>query len=184
MVKPTVLKLVTAGDGGVGKTTLLHKYIEGKFLADTRMTIGVEFFLKELMVDDIPILLQLWDFGGQDRFRFLLDKYAMGARGALLMFDLTRPITFESIEHWLSIIRISDPNLPVLLLGTKSDLLEGPESIEQSYLEEKCKKCNIFKYLQISSKTNENIDKSFEVISEEVVRYVKEKDPVAFDRIY
>ena len=52
MVKPTVLKVITAGDGGVGKTTLLYKYIEGKFLADTRMTIGVEFFLKELTIDE------------------------------------------------------------------------------------------------------------------------------------
>jgi small GTP-binding protein len=184
MAKPTVLKVVTAGDGGVGKTTLLHRYIEGTFLSDTRMTIGVEFFLKELMVKDKEVLLQLWDFGGQERFRFLLDKYAMGARGAFLMFDLTRPITFESIEHWLGIVRITNPELPVLLLGTKSDLLEGPETIDPNYIEDSCKKFNLFNYLKLSSKTGENVNASFDMLAEEIVRYTKEKEPEAFDRPY
>ena len=89
MSRPLVLKILTAGEGGVGKTTLLHKYIKGEFLADTKMTIGVEFFLKEMNVDGFDVILQLWDFGGQERFRFLLESYVTGARGALLMFDLT-----------------------------------------------------------------------------------------------
>jgi len=87
MSKSIVLKVLTGGDGGVGKTTLLHRYVEGKFSSETKMTIGVEFFLKELMIDDQKVLLQLWDFGGQERFRFLLKSYVIGARGALLMFD-------------------------------------------------------------------------------------------------
>ena len=184
MVKPTVLKVVTAGDGGVGKTTLLHRYIEGKFLVDTRMTIGVEFFLKELVVDDKPILLQLWDFGGQERFRFLLDRYAIGARGAFLMFDLTRPLTFESIEHWLSIARITDPNMPVLLLGTKMDLLEGEGPIDDTYIEEKCEKFNLFKYLKVSSKTGENVYDSFDIMAREIVKYTAEKEPEVFNQSY
>ena len=184
MVKPTVLKVVTAGDGGVGKTTLLHRYIEGRFLADTRMTIGVEFFLKEITVEDKTILLQLWDFGGQERFRFLLDRYAMGARGAFLMFDLTRPVTFESIEHWLGIARITDPDMPVLLIGTKSDLMEGPDPIDHSYIEESCKKFNLFHYLKISSKTGENVNLAFEIMAREIIGYVNKKDPNAFNRPY
>jgi len=184
MVKPTVLKVVTAGDGGVGKTTLLHRYIEGKFLADTRMTIGVEFFLKELIIDHKPVLLQLWDFGGQERFRFLLDRYAIGARGAFLMFDLTRPITFESIEHWLSIVRISDPTMPVLLLGTKEDLLEDHEPIDKKYIEENCEKYNLFNYLRVSSKTGDNVNAAFKIMADEIVRYTKEKDPEIFDKPY
>ncbi|GAH39257.1 unnamed protein product, partial [marine sediment metagenome] len=89
MSKPRVLKIITTGEGGVGKTTLLHRYVEGIFLADTKMTLGVEFFLKELDLDGNKILLQIWDFGGQERFRFLLQNYIMGAKGALLLFDLT-----------------------------------------------------------------------------------------------
>lgn len=97
MSKAILLKIITAGDGGVGKTTLLYRYIEGRFLANTRMTIGVEFFLKELNIEGKKILLQVWDFGGQDHFRPLLKNYAVGARGALLLFDLTRPSSLERI---------------------------------------------------------------------------------------
>ena len=61
MPKPKVLKTIIAGDGGVGKTTLLHRYVEGKFIADTRMTIGVQFHLKEFMIGEEQIYLQIWD---------------------------------------------------------------------------------------------------------------------------
>ncbi|MHA2474338.1 MAG: ADP-ribosylation factor-like protein [Promethearchaeota archaeon] len=64
MPKKFILKILTAGDGGVGKTTLLHRYVEGRFSADTKMTIGVEFFLKETEIDSKQCTLQLWDFGG------------------------------------------------------------------------------------------------------------------------
>jgi len=59
-----LLKIITAGDGGVGKTTLLYRYVEGRFLADTKMTLGVEFFIKELNIKGESISLQIWDFGG------------------------------------------------------------------------------------------------------------------------
>ena len=73
-MKKYILKILLAGEGGVGKTTLLHRYVEGKFSAETRMTIGVEFFLKEVEIDSHYCTLQLWDFGGQERFRFLLEE--------------------------------------------------------------------------------------------------------------
>ena len=88
------------------------------------MTIGVEFYLKETLVDEQQCTLQLWDFGGQQRFRFLLESYVLGAKGALLMFDLTRPMTLDNLEQWITIVRKSDPELPVIFLGTKNDLTE------------------------------------------------------------
>ena len=118
MSKPIVLKVLTAGEGGVGKTTLLRRYVEGKFSSETKMTMGVEFFLKELNIDGQKVMLQLWDFGGQERFRFLLESYVIGARGALLMFDLTRTMTLENIEQWVQIVRKEDPELPILFLGS------------------------------------------------------------------
>ncbi|MFX1388372.1 MAG: Rab family GTPase, partial [Promethearchaeota archaeon] len=132
MPKPILLKVITAGEGGVGKTTLLYRYIEGRFLADTRMTIGVEFFLKELDIEGEKILLQIWDFGGQDHFRPLLKNYAAGARGALLLFDLTRPSSLDRIEQWVNICRAANPSLPIIFLGTKLDLIDQI-TIEDSF---------------------------------------------------
>jgi small GTP-binding protein len=168
MSKPIVLKVLTAGEGGVGKTTLLHRYVEGKFSSETKMTIGVEFFLKELNIDGQKVLLQLWDFGGQERFRFLLESYVIGARGALLMFDLTRTITLENIDQWVNICRKENPDLPILFLGSKSDLIDDV-AVDQDYIEEFLERYNLFDYLKVSSKTGENVELSFESLTREVI---------------
>jgi small GTP-binding protein len=168
MTKKFILKILTAGEGGVGKTTLLHRYVEGKFSADTRMTIGVEFFLKETVVDSKQCTLQLWDFGGQERFRFLLESYVLGAKGALLMFDLTRLVTLEKIEQWVNIVRKADPKLPILFLGTKNDLEEEIQ-VNDDYAEEFIKAYNLIDYLKISSKTGENVLQAFEILTKEIL---------------
>ncbi len=162
------MKILTAGEGGVGKTTLLRRFVEGQFFSETKMTIGVEFFLKSIILGDNEITLQLWDFGGQERFRFLLGSYVLGAKGALLMFDLTRIATLEKLDQWVQIVRQNNPNLPVLFLGTKIDLIEDinvNDDFALSYLES----LNLFDYLKISSKTGENVEESFRRLISEIL---------------
>ena len=171
MSKPIVLKVLTAGEGGVGKTTLLHRYVEGKFSSETKMTIGVEFFLKELNIDGQKVMLQLWDFGGQERFRFLLESYVIGARGALLMFDLTRTMTLENIDQWVQIVRKEDPELPILFLGSKSDL-DNDICVEEDYIEEFKHQFNLYDFLRISSKTGENVEYSFENLTRQILKRI------------
>jgi len=166
--KKFILKILTAGEGGVGKTTLLHRFVEGQFSAETKMTIGVEFFLKETQIDGQQCTLQLWDFGGQERFRFLLESYVLGAKGALLMFDLTRPFTLNNLEQWVNIVRRSDPNLPIIFLGTKNDLTEEI-MINDEYAQSVKDQFNLFEFLRISSKTGENVQESFELITRRIL---------------
>ncbi len=175
MPKSKILKTIITGDGGVGKTTLLHRFIEGKFQANTRLTIGVEFFLKELNIDDGSILLQIWDFGGQERFRFLLNNYAKGAKGALLLFDLSRPSTLNSLEDWISICRSDDPKLPILLVASKADL-EDIVPINEDFIQSLITKYDFFDWIRISSKTGENVDQAFEKIAREIVKHVEKSD--------
>ncbi len=162
-----MFKVLTSGEGGVGKTTLLHRYVDGKFLAETRMTIGLEFFLKELTIDKKPFLLQLWDFGGQTQFRFMLDSYVHGAKGALLVFDLTRPSTLLHLDNWINIVRSENPKLPVLFIGTKADLTEKI-SIDDAMIQEVKEKYDLFYYLKVSSKTGENVNLAFELLCQEI----------------
>lgn len=169
MSKSIVLKVLTAGEGGVGKTTLLHRYVEGKFSSETKMTIGVEFFLKELMIDDQKVLLQLWDFGGQERFRFLLKSYVIGARGALLMFDLTRAMTLEKIQQWVNICRKENPNLPILFLGSKADLADDI-NISKDYIMAYKEQFNLYDYLEVSSKTGKNVESAFVSVTKEILK--------------
>lgn len=169
MSKPMIIKCITAGDGGVGKTTLLYRYVEGRFLADTRMTLGVEFFIKEVNVGRKKINLQVWDFGGQEHFRPLLKNYALGARGALLLFDLTRPSSLDKIDQWVNICREDNPNIPIIFLGTKLDLTDLI-SVDDSYALRFKTKYNFLDYLKISSKTGENVNLAFKMLAKELIR--------------
>lgn len=168
MPKKFILKILTAGEGGVGKTTLLQRYVEGKFSEDTKMTIGVEFFLKETEIDDKQCTLQLWDFGGQERFRFLLESYVLGAKGALLMFDLTRYQTLENLAQWVKIVRKGDPKLPILFLGTKLDLTDEI-MVQDDYAEEFIAQFDLIGYLKISSKTGENVFNAFNSLTRKIL---------------
>ena len=168
MPKKFILKILTAGEGGVGKTTLLHRYVEGKFSEETKMTIGVEFFLKETEIDEKHCTLQLWDFGGQERFRFLLESYVLGAKGALLMFDLTRYQSLENLDQWVKLVRRGDPNLPILFLGTKFDLTDEI-MVEDDYAQEYIDKYNLIGYLKISSKTGDNVIEAFNSLTKKIL---------------
>ena len=175
MPKSKVLKTIITGEGGVGKTTLLHRYIEGRFDANTRLTIGVEFFLKELTIDEDSIFLQIWDFGGQERFRFLLSNYAKGAKGALLLFDLTRPLTLNTLEEWVNICRSDDPDIPILLIGSKADL-EEMITVNEKLIESLKSEFQFFDYVRISSKTGENVKEVFEKIARAIVNHVERSE--------
>jgi Ras-related protein Rab-11A len=132
------------------------------------MTIGVEFFLKETVIDTKQCTLQLWDFGGQERFRFLLESYVLGAKGALLMFDLTRMMTLENLQQWLNIVRKGDPNLPVLFVGTKIDLVDEIQ-VDDDYAMSFLQEYNLIDFLKISSKTGENVSEAFEILTRKIL---------------
>ncbi|MFW9825362.1 MAG: Rab family GTPase [Candidatus Thorarchaeota archaeon] len=164
-----VFKVITAGDGGVGKTTLLYRYVEDRFVADTRMTLGVEFFIKQLEIYGRKIDLQVWDFGGQDHFRPLLKDYAKGARGALLLFDLTRPSSLERMDQWVDICRGDNPGIPIIFLGTKLDLAESI-TVDDNFAWTFPAKYDFFTFLKISSKTGENVNLAFELLTREIMK--------------
>lgn len=164
-----VFKLLIAGDGGVGKTTLLRRYVDGIFDESTITTIGVDFFLKEISLESGNCSLQLWDLGGQERFRHLLGNFVMGARGALLLIDLTRMPQMSSILNWVNIIRLHDIDLPIILVGTKLDLEEAMSIDDDTALDIK-NTFNMLDFIKTSSKTGHNVNLVFESIAKELMR--------------
>ena len=164
-------KIITAGDGGVGKTTLLRRYIDGSFSFDSKMTVGVDIFLKMITLDDdIVCSLQLWDLGGQEMFRIMLDSFASGADGAFLMYDLTNHSSFDNLLEWLAIARKEDKNRPILLLGAKSDLKDSIVVDDEVALEF-VKKYNLNGFYKTSSKTNYNVSEAFEDLTTIILNY-------------
>jgi len=169
MSESSFIKVIIAGDGACGKTTLLYRYVQGNFLTNTKMTLGVDFMLKELTMGRYHITLQIWDFGGQAHFRHLLQQYSLGAQGALLVFDLTRVNTLNNIEEWVSICRKYNKELPILLLGAKLDL-EDDIKVDDDYIEKIKDSYNLFHYLKVSSKSGINVSESFDILTEVILK--------------
>src|SRR5271157_533341 len=117
-------KVLLLGDGGVGKTTLVQRYVTGAFIANTKITIGVDFATKSLLIDGAQVMLQVWDFGGEERFRFILPTYCNGAKGGIFVYDVTNLQSLLHAGEWLKIVRDQAGDIPVIMVGTKADLVE------------------------------------------------------------
>ena len=175
MKEETIYKIIVAGDGAVGKTTMLHYYIDGVFKGDTKLTVGVEFFPKKVEIMEKTYNVVFWDVGGQERFREMHRSLTGGAVGAVLMFDLSRLSTLNSIEEWLGILRERDKELPILLVGSKYDLIRemAKESIKEinNYGLEIKEQYNLFDYCITSSKIGFNINHAFRILLEKIKSY-------------
>ena len=96
------LKLIVLGDSGVGKTNIISRYVSNTFSNDSKATVGVEFFTKPFRVNNDIVKLEIWDTAGQERYKSITSAYYKGSRGALLVYDITRPSTFEDVEKWMT----------------------------------------------------------------------------------
>jgi len=118
-----LFKVVLIGDSGVGKSNLLSRFTRDEFNIESKPTIGVEFATRSLNIDGKIVKAQIWDTAGQERFRAITSAYYRGAVGALLVYDVTRHVTFQNVERWLKELREhTDPNITVMLIGNKCDL--------------------------------------------------------------
>ncbi|CAL0328935.1 unnamed protein product [Lupinus luteus] len=118
-----LFKVVLIGDSGVGKSNLLTRFTKNEFSLESKSTIGVEFATRSIQVDDKIVKAQIWDTAGQERYRAITSAYYRGAVGALLVYDVTRHVTFENVERWLKELRDhTDTNIVIMLVGNKADL--------------------------------------------------------------
>ncbi len=157
-----VFKVIIIGPGAVGKTSLLHRFVENKFSFRYKLTIGADFLSKIMQRQDSTIKLQIWDIGGQDRYKFLRASFFDGSNGALVVFDLSRWHTFGELEDWISDLReYAGENTPFILIGNKVDLInKKDESYERDRAEVFAKKEKT-KYFETSAKSGENVEGAF-----------------------
>lgn len=167
-------KVIMIGDASVGKTSLTLRFISGFFLEDLKLTIGVDFYSKTTNFKDKKVKLQIWDFGGEERFRFLLSQYCKGANGAFFLYDITNSITLDHLPDWTQNIREHAGDIPIMLIGSKKDLEEfRVVTREEGILA--AKKYNLTSFVELSSKTGENVEKAFKVITEDLIEKAKSK---------
>ncbi|UCD00872.1 MAG: GTP-binding protein [Promethearchaeota archaeon] len=158
-------KMLMLGDASVGKTSLTIRYISGYFQEDLKLTIGVDFYSKTTTFKDKKVKLQIWDFGGEERFRFLLSQYCKGANGAFFLYDITNQVSLDHLPDWTQIIREHAGDIPIMLIGSKLDLDEF-RAVPRDDGILAAKKYNLASFVELSSKTGENVEEAFDVITE------------------
>jgi len=155
-----LFKYIIIGDVSVGKSCLLLQFTDRRFQPVHDLTIGVEFGSKMVQIDSKPIKLQIWDTAGQEAFRSITRSYYRGAAGALLVYDVTRRETFESLATWLEDARQhANPNITIMLIGNKADL-DSRRTVSRDEGEQFARE-NGLVFLETSAKTAFNVEEAF-----------------------
>jgi small GTP-binding protein len=170
-----VVKIVLIGDSGVGKTNLLAQFTRGQFNPDSKSTIGVEFATKTIELEGKTIKAQIWDTAGQERYRAITSAYYRGAIGALLLYDVTSALTFQSLTRWLQELRENaDSNIVVMLVGNKCDLQE----LRAASTDEGVgfAKTESLLFIETSALDATNVQESFKGLISEIIRKLSPTD--------
>ena len=154
-------KIILAGDGAVGKTSLINRFVTGSFTGDYKATIGVAISSKQVIAEDDEVNLQIWDIAGQTLFRQFRKKFYTKAKGALLVFDLTVPKSLDNLRAWIEDIQEITGEIPFVLIGNKADLTElravSPEEINEFFKGQS----KIAAYFNTSALTGTNVENAF-----------------------
>ena len=171
--EPThTFKILTIGESGVGKTCILRRFVEDKFLKNHLATIGIDFKTKTLNINNQEIKLKIWDTAGQERFRNITTQYYKGADGIVLVYDVTDEASFDKIKDWMDQI-LSNTNkdeICLILLGNKCDIEKRSISYEQGKTLANELQVNFF---ETSAQTGQNIKEAFETLTADIMKQKK-----------
>ncbi|CAN1229635.1 Ras-related protein RABA1f [Linum grandiflorum] len=166
-----LFKVVLIGDSGVGKSNLLSRFTRNEFSLESKSTIGVEFATRSIHVDDKVVKAQIWDTAGQERYRAITSAYYRGAVGALLVYDVTRHVTFENV---------------IMLVGNKADL-RHLRAVSTEDSKSFAERENTF-FMETSALESMNVENAFTEVLTQIYRVVSRKaldigdDPAALPR--
>jgi GTP-binding nuclear protein Ran len=161
-------KICVFGDSGVGKTTFINRFLTNRFHDDIKSTLGAAIHVKTFELENGKITLQVWDFGGEDRFKFLIKSYAQGSSGGIFMFDLTNYDSLINIINWLPEFRKISNNTPILMVGSKLDLEELRICNKNDALD-LMELNKLQRYFECSSKTGNNVEAIFRVLVNDIL---------------
>ena len=155
------------GDAGAGKSCLLLRFIENRFSDDYQATIGVDFKVKNVQIDDDVIKLQVWDTAGQERFRNITTSYYRGSSGIIIVFDLTDRVSFDHVPYWIKEVeKLASPEVKTLLVGNKLDL-EEQRQVSKKEAKTFAKQVGL-PYIEVSALEDINVTDLFEGLARQI----------------
>ena len=162
-----IVKIIIVGDLSSGKTNIVTQYISHKFVQDSQPTIGVEMFNKDFQINEDKVSAQIWDTAGQEKYNALTSSYYKGAKGAIVVYDITQESTFLKVEQFVKDLREkSDKNVYMILVGNKIDLEENRKvsKEEGKILADKLK----MGFFEVSAKNGTGIEDLFKNLIDNV----------------
>ena len=168
-------KFLLVGDGGVGKTSLVHSLRDQTFDTSVESTVGVEFSILPVTIDDTNINLHIWDTAGQEVYRALSRSYYRDAIGVLLLFAFNDHQSFDSLEEWMSNIKsLCHPKARVILVGNKTDLAES-RAVTRPEID-RFASANGITFIETSAKASTNVREAFYKLAQDVLNGIKSNE--------
>jgi len=162
-----LFKILLIGDSGVGKSCLLLRYCEETFTTSFITTLGIDFKLKTIKLDNKIIKLQIWDTAGQEKFRTITNSFYRGAMGVFLVYDVTNEETFKAIRKWMHNIHTHAPdNVTTILMANKCDIAQS-RVVPRERGEQVSKEVNL-KHYEVSAKSGLNVNDAFLAMAQEI----------------
>lgn len=162
-------KVVVVGDSGVGKTNLIHRFINNSFQMNSKATVGVEFMSKSFLINECVFKLEVWDTAGQERYKAITSAYYKGANGALVVYDKTRSNTFQNVDKWIGELKEKgNQNVCLILIGNKSDLKDQDDVTSEEALN-KAKTLEV-PILETSALKASNVKEAFYILLKEMYK--------------
>ena len=156
------LKIALIGNSSVGKTSLIHQYVNNTFKEEYMSTIGTEYFEKTININNKEILLRIQDTSGQERFRSISLNFYRNVDGIIFVFDVTNIKSFEDVDNWLKNVNDINPESKRILVGNKIDLSNSRKIYKENMKKEIYKNMD---YYETSAKSGENVQEIFTEIA-------------------
>ena len=165
------LKLILIGDGRVGKTSIINKYIHNKFNENEGMTLNCCYMEKTIIHNDRKYKFSIWDTAGQEKFNAITPIYYRDARGVILVYDITNPHSFERVKKWIEELKNYNENASIVIVGNKIDLKDNI-AVNSEMSQEKAKSLNMA-VMETSALDSSNVQEAFFQLLKEMYKSVK-----------
>ena len=166
-------KVVVVGDSGVGKTNLIKRFINDTFNKDSKATVGVEFLSKTYLINQEVFKIEIWDTAGQERYKSITAAYYKGAKGAMIVYDVTNQTSFDNVDNWANEIKEKAArNINLMIIGNKTDLTDKIV-VTSEVATEKAKALEI-PIMETSALDSTNVKEAFYQLLREMYKSVKD----------
>ena len=170
-------QLLIIGDATVGKTSILRRFAHDTFNPNYISTLGIDFFTKDVILEQKKIHIKIWDTAGQERYRSLTRGFFKNGQGILIVFAINNKDSFNGLNYWIDSIKnninLENKNMPVIILGNKLDISDREVSKEEA---KNFAKRNNYNYYEVSAKTGEGIDESIKILIKKVIEENEESN--------